>query len=187
MKQYFDIKINRMVYEIIAGEYVSTNKVDSVITTLLGSCVSVCLSDPINGVFGMNHFMLPGGMAHGQQGNPRYGICATDLLIQDMINKGAQRKYLCAKIFGAGKVMDSTVFNVARNNAEFIQKHLLDLKIPVTASDLGKNYGRKIIFYCGTGEVYVKKITDYSSSPEAVKRERQFFEWLRLNAGGVYH
>ncbi len=182
MKQYFSTKVNRPVYEIMAGEYVVTNDRNSVLTTLLGSCVAVCLIDRVNQVFGLNHFMLPGKFTAGQPvptNDSRYGTCATDMLINDMMQSGAERKFLEAKLFGAGKVLDNKVYNVAKNNAEFIQQYLLKLKIPILASDLGRNYGRKILFFCDSGEVYVKKVTEFSATPEALERERQFFEWLR--------
>lgn len=187
MKQFFDSKINRMVLEIIAGELVCTDNSGLVLTTLLGSCVSVCLTDRVNRVFGMNHFMLPGKLGQAQHGDSKYGTFATDSLISDMIKKGAEKKYMEAKVFGAGRVMGNLIFDVARSNAEFTQRYLAALRIPVVASDLGNDYGRKILFYCNTGDVYVKKIREYSSNPEALARERRFFAWLKSHIGGVGH
>ncbi len=187
MKQYFDPKINRMVSEILAGELVCTDNSGMVLTTLLGSCVSVCLADRVNGVFGINHFMLPGKLGVSQYRDPKYGTFATDLLIAEMRKKGAEKKYLEAKVFGAGKVLDKLTFDVARNNAEFIQKYLTALRIPIAASDLGNDYGRKILFFCNTGDVYVKKIREYSSNTEALARERRFFAWLKSHIGGAGH
>jgi chemotaxis protein CheD len=92
-----------------------------------------------------------------------------------------------AKVFGAGKVLDNLIFDVAKSNAEFTQRYLAALRIPVIASDLGNNYGRKILFFCNTGDVYVKKIREYSSNPEALARERRFFEWLKSHLGGAGH
>lgn len=187
MKQFFDSKINRMVSEILAGELICTDNPSLVLTTLLGSCVSVCLADKVNGVFGMNHFMLPGKLGQTQHINSKYGTFATDLLIAEMIKKGAEKKFMEAKVFGAGKVLDNLIFDVAKSNAEFTQRYLAALRIPVIASDLGNNYGRKILFFCNTGDVYVKKIREYSSNPEALARERRFFEWLKSHLGGAGH
>lgn len=162
MKKYFDPKLNRVIYEIHAGEVASTTNRQAVMTTLLGSCVSVCLVDWVNQVFGINHFMLPGRLTArpGEGFDPKYGTYATDLLIRAMLRKGAVRERLEAKVFGAGKVMESTVINVAWSNADFIQRYLKALGIPILASDLGKDYGRKILFFCHSGEVFVKKVTD---------------------------
>ena len=91
------------------GESYVTKK-DEIISTLLGSCVAVCLYDPVNRVIGMNHFLLAQQhSAHnaallGSEGG-RYGIHAMELLINQMLKQGAQRIHLKAKAFGGGDVL----------------------------------------------------------------------------------
>ena len=73
----------------------------SVIHTVLGSCVAVCLFDPVNRVGGMNHILLPGkaDMRHFDV-SARYGINAMELLINKMMQLGGSRNRFLAKVFG---------------------------------------------------------------------------------------
>lgn len=94
------------------GEYYVSNE-NVILTTLLGSCVAACLYDPIAGVVGMNHFLLGTGGYDGDipvcETEPgRYGICAMETLIDNMLKSGAIYQNLHAKIFGG-----SSLFNVS--------------------------------------------------------------------------
>src|SRR5580658_1868975 len=76
----------------------------AVVRTVLGSCIAVCLRDPVAGVGGMNHFLLPYG-GHNELASARYGIHAMELLINDCMKVGADRAKLEAKVFGGGHVL----------------------------------------------------------------------------------
>ena len=85
---------------IIQGEYKVVSDPDVVLTTILGSCVAACLRDPVSGVGGMNHFLLPGtGSVTGGDAT-RYGVHLMELLINGLLKQGARRDRLEAKIFG---------------------------------------------------------------------------------------
>ncbi|MGV8776346.1 chemoreceptor glutamine deamidase CheD, partial [Pseudomonas aeruginosa] len=92
--------------KLLPGEYFASGE-DLVIVTVLGSCVSVCLRDPLNGIAGMNHFMLPERGLGGDPASPsaRYGSHAMELLINRMLALGASRERLQAKVFGGGSVL----------------------------------------------------------------------------------
>lgn len=168
MKKIYNSKLNCNTYELFAGEFFATSEKDAVLITLLGSCVAVCLIDDINGVIGMNHFMLPGKIFFDQPvpiNNPKYGTCATDMLIMEMMKVGAVRQNLKAKVFGAGKIIEHFTRDIAAANAEFIQKYLQAIGIPVIAKDLGGKSGRKLYFFGGSEEVYIKRITDVNALP----------------------
>ena len=86
--------------KILPGEYYVTRQ-DEIITTVLGSCISVCIRDPLSGVGGMNHFMLPGDTKKNlsQWGNgdcleTRYGIAAMESLINDVLKQGCSKDRL---------------------------------------------------------------------------------------------
>ena len=159
MKVFNDSRLNKTVYQINIGQTYTTKEPDVVLNTLVGSCISVCMADKTNGVYGINHFMLPGAN-HKYKKDPKYGTYATDLLIEQMVEKGADRNHLEARVFGAGKVVDPDMFEVSTNNANFIQKYLGTLKIPIVHSDLGGNYGRNIMYFCNTSEVVVYKVAN---------------------------
>lgn len=157
--RYYDRIFGTNAVKILPGEYHATDD-DTIITTVLGSCVSVCLYDTVNGIGGMNHFMLPGDMdGPGRSGNgsARYGTNAMKLLIEHVIQLGAVRACLEAKIFGAGRVMDG-MSDVGRQNADFAMRYLNEQKIRISAVDVGDTCPRKIFFSPATGQVFVKRI-----------------------------
>lgn len=167
------------------GESYATKKPDEIISTLLGSCVAVCLYDPVNRVIGMNHFLLAQQhSAHsaallGSEGG-RYGINAMELLINKMLKQGAQRIHLKAKAFGGGDVLK--LGNEARGgqsigatNCEFIRTFLSTERIPLVASGLGGNIGRNIFFLASDFSVYVKTIA-HDEEIEVINLEKTFLQ-----------
>ena len=132
------------------------------LVTVLGSCVCACIRDRVNGMGGMNHFMLPDS---GQdQGSPiadsaRYGTYAMEVLINQLLKMGARRSNLEAKVFGGGAVLRGfTVNNVGKSNADFVLRYLETEKMPVVAQDLLDIYPRKVYFFPQTGLVRVKRL-----------------------------
>lgn len=151
---YFDTTFNRSAVKIQAGEY-HARRDDTMIVTVLGSCVSVCLRDETVGVGGMNHFMLP-----GKEGScPRYGVGAMSQLIRQLEEMGGRRQRMVAKVFGAGKVIDCDT-DVGRMNAEFALRYLEEQGIRVAAVDIGDVFPRKVYFSPKCGKVYVRRLRD---------------------------
>ncbi|MDU3295496.1 MAG: chemoreceptor glutamine deamidase CheD, partial [Pseudomonas aeruginosa] len=90
LNRYYDPYFACDAVKLLPGEYFASGE-DLVIVTVLGSCVSVCLRDPLNGIAGMNHFMLPERGLGGDPASPsaRYGSHAMELLINRMLALGA--------------------------------------------------------------------------------------------------
>jgi chemotaxis protein CheD len=133
---------------IIQGEYKVVNDPNVVLSTILGSCVAACLRDPVAGVGGMNHFLLPGSggaMASGGDAT-RYGVHLMELLINGLLKQGARRDRLEAKIFGGAKTIAS-FSNVGEQNAAFAMQFLKDEGIPVVGSSTGGEHGRKLEYW----------------------------------------
>jgi chemotaxis protein CheD len=131
------------------------------ITTILGSCVAVCIFDPVRALGGMNHYMLP--LWNGNElESPKYGNVAIDKLISKILILGCKPRNLIAKVFGGSEVLsnqNNTQFHIGRGNIEIAMEILQDKKIPVVSSSLGGKFGRKIVFRTHTGEVrhlYIK-------------------------------
>jgi chemotaxis protein CheD len=149
------------------GEYYSTGKI-AVISTLLGSCVAACLFDPVNRMIGMNHFMLSNqryarNMPIHISEAGRYGIHAMELLINDMMARGAKRSALRAKVFGGATILfneaSSTNFQcVGQVNCSFIREFLGNERIPIDAEDLGGTLGRVIHYSNMDFAVHCRKI-----------------------------
>lgn len=127
------------------------------VTTILGSCVSVCLFDKKKSIGGMNHFMLPYWNGEGLE-SPRYGNVAISQLFHKMLELGAKKEDIVCKIFGGAEVLGEqvSVFNVGQRNIELAQRTIAEIGIPVASSSIGGYLGRKIHFNTGTGEVLQK-------------------------------
>ncbi len=133
------------------------NSDEYAVTTVLGSCVSVCLWDQVRMIGGINHYMLPFWNGDGLA-SPRYGNIAIAKLIERMLDLGANRGSLRAKVFGGGDVlkMTSAYMNIGERNVLLAQDMLRDENIPIISGDTGGKNGRKLVFNTRTGVVLVK-------------------------------
>ena len=169
---------------IYPGEQLVTTE-DLILSTLLGSCVAACLFDPVNRVVGMNHFMLANNRYPKE--SPlliteagRYGVHAMEMLINEMLKRGAQKHHLKAKAFGGGNILkpldNSTNFSCVGNiNIRFIQEFLRNEKIPLVASDLGGDRGRVVHFFSSDYIVHVRKVQK-TISAKVVSKEHNYWE-----------
>lgn len=156
------------------------------LSTLLGSCVAACLYDPVNKVIGMNHFMLSNrrysrDLPSFRTEAGRYGIHAMELLINEMMTMGAERRRLCAKVFGGATILHrggsvGNFFCVGEVNCRFIKEFLDEERIPIMAQDLGGDKGRVIHFSNGDFAVYLRNV-ERSGSERLAKRDRDC--WLK--------
>lgn len=127
------------------------------VTTVLGSCVSVCLWDPAARVGGINHYLLPLWNGEGLP-TPKYGNIAIVKLVQKVQDLGAGSR-LVAKVFGGSSMWEKTegLLAIGQRNIELAMELLEQHRIPVVSSDLGGPVGRKIIFHTGDGTVLLKR------------------------------
>lgn len=125
-----------------------------IVTTILGSCVSVCICDPVRCTGGINHYMLP--LWNGQGlASPKYGNFAIEKLVDKMISFGSRREHLVAKIYGGGEIIPTPVtnFSIGKKNIEIAREILNKMGIQVISSNTGGKNGRKILFNTYSGEV----------------------------------
>ena len=145
---------------IVQGEYRVGDSEDLALTTVLGSCVAACLHDPQARVGGMNHFLLPGD---DRDFNPRdaerYGVHLMELLVNGLMQLGARRDRLQAKIFGGAKVVRG-LSDVGRKNGEFAERFLRYEGIAIVSQDLGGERGRRLQFWPASGRARRSFITD---------------------------
>lgn len=127
------------------------------VTTVLGSCVSVCFYDPKKKIGGINHYMLPYWNGDGLE-SPKYGNVAILQLLNKMYDFGVKKEDIVCKIFGGAEVLgeQNSVFNVGQRNIELAYRMVFELGISITNSSTGGKLGRKIHFNTGTGEVLQK-------------------------------
>lgn len=125
------------------------------ITTILGSCVAICLWDPRMGVGGMNHYLLPSGpKATGRAA--RFADTATPALLEELLAAGVSLPRLRAKIFGGASVLAFTGGGLGEQNIRAAREQLDRWDIPIVAEDAGGVHGRKIVFRTDTGDSTVK-------------------------------
>ena len=125
-----------------------------IITTILGSCVGICLYDTRLRVGGMNHYMLALWNGNGLA-SPRFGNIANEKLIQQVLLLGSAKSDLVAKVFG-GANQTTSYNNIGARNAEIAFEMLDRMNIPVVGKSVEGEVGRKIVFDTMTGEVRMK-------------------------------
>ncbi|MDR6754841.1 chemotaxis protein CheD [Mycoplana sp. BE70] len=158
---------------VIQGEYKVVSEPDVVLTTILGSCVAACLRDPVTGVGGMNHFLLPGSaeaMASGGDAT-RYGVHLMELLINGLLKQGARRDRLEAKIFGGARTM-ARFSNVGEQNALFARQFLTDEGIRIVGESTGGEHGRKLEFWPSTGRARQHALTGVETQRAVALEQR---------------
>lgn len=161
INRYFDKKHKVIAAKILPGEYYVT-KQPEMITTVLGSCISVCIHDPISKMGGMNHFMLPTSGSVSESENLlsdsfRYGDVAMERMINDLLRNGADKKKLVFKAFGGGQIIQQMT-SIGERNIRFLRKFMMLEGFRLSAQDLGDIYPRKVNFFPSTGKVLMKKL-----------------------------
>jgi chemotaxis protein CheD len=159
---------NPQKVHVIQGEHAVSADPDTLLTTVLGSCVAACLHDPVAGVGGMNHFLLAetSDGARFRDEEMRYGAFAMEVLINDLMKLGARRDRLEAKLFGGAKLFDS-LNDVGAANAAFARRFLEDEGIPIVASSLGGRRARRVEFWPGAGRARQREVDQAPDMPTA--------------------
>ena len=184
INRYWDTQHDIYAAKINPGEYyVSAH--GELITTVLGSCISVCVRDTALGIGGMNHFMLPvmvsGKIAEEWKDTPvsfetRYGNIAIERLINSIISLGGQRHRLECKIFGGAKVLNISS-NVGQMNIDFARHYIESEGFSISSEDVGDIYPRKVLYFPSSGRVRVKKL--YKLHNDTLeKREMNYLDEL---------
>lgn len=154
---FYDAHFRNDAVKILPGEYFVHDE-DILVMTTLGSCIAACLWDRNARIGGMNHFMLPDG-AGSAQDSGRYGSYAMELLINELLKRGASRTTLEAKVFGGGQVISGMhTMNVGERNTNFVLDYLRTEHIPVLSKDVLDIYPRKVCFLPASGKAMVKRL-----------------------------
>ena len=136
---------------VLQGESKTSSDPEVVFSTVLGSCVAVCLHDPHATVGGMNHFLLPGSQSHGSK-DMRYGIHSMEILINELLKSGALRHRLVAQLFGGASVIKNRS-NIGQSNIEFAVEFLRNENIPCLDKNVGGTAARRVKLHAVTGRV----------------------------------
>lgn len=141
---------------ISQGEYAISKGVDHVIATLLGSCVSACIWDSVAVIGGMNHVLFTDETKNAAQ-QFGHGVNGMELLINNLLQQGAKRDRLRAKVFG-GAAMIAGLTNAGIKNGNFVRDFLSREQIAHVGGDVGGNLARRLEFWPGTGRARMKLV-----------------------------
>jgi len=134
------------------------------ITTLgLGSCIGIALYDKVTKIAGLAHIMLPDSTKIKNNSNKyKFADTAIEILLEEMVKKGAKKLHIVAKIAGGAKMFDfdstDDLLNVGKRNAMACKEALEKLNINLIAEDTGLNYGRTVELYTEDGRFKIKTI-----------------------------
>lgn len=136
---------------------------DAITTLGLGSCVGVALYDKVAKIAGLVHVMLPDSKQVKQnQNRAKFADTGIDMLIEEMVKKGARASGLTAKIAGGAQMFafstNNDMLRVGDRNVEAVKKRLKELDIRILAEDTGLNYGRTVVFYPESGDFVIKSV-----------------------------
>ncbi|MDX1694629.1 MAG: chemoreceptor glutamine deamidase CheD [Ketobacteraceae bacterium] len=175
INRYWDKRQGVYAAKILPGQFYVSREGEMVVT-VLGSCISACIRDPVNRVGGMNHFMLPiqrnnmspSGVASLTPGSvseaARYGNWAMEYLINEILKNGGERGNLEVKVFGGGKVLSHmNQIDVGKQNIDFVRLYLEQEGFRVAAHDVGGPFPRKVLYFTDTGSAKVRKLRSVSN------------------------
>lgn len=179
VKRYWDKTNDSVVAKILPGELYVT-RMNELITTVLGSCISACIRDPYAGVGGMNHFMLPVSRDESiktvkDDNAARYGNFAMEHLINEILKNGGQRKNLEVKLFGGGRVL-SHMTDVGKRNIEFAIEYVKLEGLKIISEDMGDIYPRKIQYDPLSGKARMKKLRSMHNRTVTEREEAYMHE-----------
>ena len=141
------------------------------LATVLGSCVAVCISDPITKVAGMSVFAFP--KAKGDLNSTYFASSSIPKLLEMMYNLGARKQCMQAHVLGGAYSKKYLSKDFGKKNVEIALKYLKKNKISVVNNDTGGTFGRKIVFDTNCGEIIVYKSNNI--------REKDWYDYKSFN------
>lgn len=149
---------------IVQGDFAVSADPQVIMSTILGSCVAVCIFDLPGKVGGMNHFLLASG-GDTNTSDLKYGVNAMELLINKILRAGGDRRRLQAKIFGGAR-MTVHARDIGQSNGTFALSFLEREGIPCLSQSIGGTMARRVQFTPTTGAARQMQIAG-SPPPEA--------------------
>lgn len=171
-QSHFDAAAGATAIWIFQGDFYVSARPDMFLTTVLGSCVAVCMRDPVAGCGGMNHFLLPDAEDRGEHYPSlalRYGSYSIERLINAILSRGGRRERLEIKAFGGASVLNG-VTDVGSRNVDFIEHYFAKERLSLKAVDLRGNYPRKLRYFPTTGRAQVCDLRN-GEAAEAIRSE----------------
>lgn len=156
--------MNESILCLNIGELIVTGE-EVVISTTLGSCVSVCLYSPSKKIVGMIHYALPYFLDNSEEEDElRYGDRAIPLLIEEMVKMTKEpAPFLKAKVVGGANcfIRDSKggLDDIGERNIQIAKEVLKKFRIEIVGEHTGGELGRKVLFHKDQGRLQVASLT----------------------------
>ena len=124
------------------------------VTYALGSCIGICLYDPVIKLGALVHIMLPVNMEAGRKNVMKYGDTGIRETLKQMEAKGASRSRITAKIAGGAKMFEDgggSLGNIGQRNIESVRLNLKKEGIRLLKEDVGGAVARTLLFDVNSG------------------------------------
>jgi chemotaxis receptor (MCP) glutamine deamidase CheD len=155
MKNYESADSEKPRHFLYPGQVFATRD-PIVISTILGSCAAVCLWDRHKKAGGMNHYLLPEGLAEGPN-RLRYGNVANPELLRQVLALGCEIRNLQAKVFGGSSAFAVNLSqSVGTRNVDLAESFLRAAGIPVVEREVSGKHGRRLVFQVADGMTTIK-------------------------------
>jgi chemotaxis protein CheD len=186
--------MNRMTEELpvinlLAGQMYWSDR-PTLVTTILGSCLSVVLYSRRLKIGGICHGFLPACTKRGPCGRGcakkfSYVDCAIRQMLKTFDRLGVERNELEAKCFGGADLFSRPIekpglLSVGRQNSAVADEVIKAEGLTWTSRDVGGLQGRKVLFYTHTGDVLVKRLKNIN-----VKNNELLRQLHDVDAGSV--
>jgi chemotaxis protein CheD len=159
--RYYDQNMEMTVVKLMTGDCYVTGDPREMLVTILGSCISVCIRDPLAKVGGMNHILLPGNtnQTRDESGfSTRFGVFAMEELINGLLKLGGAKSRFEVKIFGGGNVLQHSTATIGAKNIHFVKGFLRAEGIKIISEDVGGDWARRLHFFPDTGKAMIRKL-----------------------------
>jgi chemotaxis protein CheD len=135
---------------------------DELVAYSLGSCVGICLWDPVTKVAAMAHVVLPVASAPGAVMPGKFADTAVPAMLAALAQAGAQKYRLQCKIAGGAAVLaiggGGSLPKIGARNVEAVRTALALANIRIRGEQTGGNQGRTVRLEPSTGKVLVRTV-----------------------------
>ncbi len=144
----------------VADMKVSNNPDDILVTYSLGSCIGIAVHDPVAGVGGILHFMLPGSELDQDKARQKpfmFADTGIPRLFKSAYELGAQKSRMRVIVVGGSQVLDQHgFFNIGNRNQMAVRKIFHRNNVVIDFSDVGGNFNRTLRLAVKNGQTNLK-------------------------------
>lgn len=138
------------------------SKSEDLVAYSLGSCIGICLWDPIARVAAMAHVVLPTAPSGSVRTPGKFGDTAVPAMLAALDRAGAETRGLHCKIAGGAAVLaiggGGSLPKIGDRNVEAVKAALAKMNIRILGEQTGGNQGRTVRLKPSSGRVLVRTV-----------------------------